>query len=84
MIFCHETINSINGRSKTLTVVLIFVQKETLVHLFCECNVAITFYRNIQQWVYRYIIFACLRCLLYGITPSSKSNALLNNFSVYI
>ena len=60
-----------------------FLQKETVEHLFVECTVAITFYKNVQNWAKSInIILPELNSynVLFGITPWNKNNALANHF----
>ena len=60
-----------------------FLQKETVEHLFVECTVEITFYKNVQNWAKSInIILPELNSynVLFGITPWNKNNALANHF----
>ena len=60
-----------------------FIQKETIEHLFCYCTVAITFYRQIQEWpnnLFNIVLAEPVPCiLLYGVVPWTKDNALVNH-----
>ena len=51
-------------------------------HLFCHYNVAVTLYRQIQQWAKYYHISLPdmnVNTILYGISPCSMQNALINH-----
>ena len=60
-----------------------FIQNETIEHLFYQCTVAITFYRQIQKWANNLFNIElpeptpCI--LLYGVVPWTKENALINH-----
>ena len=60
-----------------------FNQKETIEHLFCYCTVAITFYRQIQEWannLFNIVLPEPAPCiLLYGVVTWTKDNALVNH-----
>ena len=59
-----------------------FLETESLEHLFCHCNVAVTLYRQIQQWAKYYHISLPdmnVNTILYGISPCSMQNALINH-----
>ena len=60
-----------------------FIQNETIEHLFCHCTVAITFYRQIQEWannLFNIVLPEPTPCiLLYGVVPWTKDNAFVNH-----
>ena len=59
-----------------------FLETESLEHLFCHCHVAVTLYRQIQQWAKYYHISLPdmnVNKILYGISPCSMQNALINH-----
>ena len=60
-----------------------FIQNETIEHLFYQCTVAITFYRQIRKCANNLFNIElpeptpCI--LLYGVVPWTKENALINH-----
>ena len=83
MIFYQQITNCTDGKLKTPHVVPIVLENETCDHLFSECHTAITLCSKITNWAHNLdIMFPKLDKLkiLYGLTPWSFENALLNHF----
>ena len=62
-----------------------FLQKDTVKHLFVECTIAITFYKNVQNWAksFNIILPELNTCnVLFGITSWNKNNSLANHFLI--